>query len=314
MPDGGHRHRAQPVSVRPNRHRRTRVSRAQRRHAQQIRRRRRVAGGFALSLLVVVVVVAVVVGAKLWQTMLGFGNDYTGPGKRDIVIQIRAGDSTTAVGETLLKHGVVATVRAFVDAAHGNTAISSIQPGFYRMRTEISAASAVARLTDPHNRVGKLVIPEGRQLDDTTDMKTNVVNPGIFALISRATCVDLDGTQRCVSVADLRAAASRSTPTMLSVPRWAVGPVMELGTDHRRIEGLIAPGTFNIDPSASAETILATLISAGAVEYMKSGLVDTAKSLGLSPYDILVVASLMIRMRRLSDRFVRAKSVRAADS
>lgn len=230
---------------------------------------------------------------SLRQTMLGFGNDYTGPGKRDIVIQIRAGDSTTAVGETLLKHGVVATVRAFVDAAHGNTAISSIQPGFYRMRTEISAASAVARLTDPHNRVGKLVIPEGRQLDDTTDMKTNVVNPGIFALISRATCVDLDGTQRCVSVADLRAAASRSTPTMLSVPRWAVGPVMELGTDHRRIEGLIAPGTFNIDPSASAETILATLISAGAVEYMKSGLVDTAKSLGLSPYDILVVASLV---------------------
>ncbi|OOD76155.1 aminodeoxychorismate lyase, partial [Mycobacterium tuberculosis] len=70
-------------------------------------------------------------------------------------------------------------------------------------------------------------------------------------------------------------------------------PVMELGTDHRRIEGLIAPGTFNIDPSASAETILATLISAGAVEYMKSGLVDTAKSLGLSPYDILVVASLV---------------------
>lgn len=35
-------------------------------------------------------------------------------------------------------------------------------------------------------------------------MKTNVVNPGIFALISRATCVDLDGTQRCVSVADSR--------------------------------------------------------------------------------------------------------------
>ncbi|WP_234715222.1 hypothetical protein, partial [Mycobacterium tuberculosis] len=28
MPDGGHRHRAQPVSVRPNRHRRTRGSRA----------------------------------------------------------------------------------------------------------------------------------------------------------------------------------------------------------------------------------------------------------------------------------------------
>ncbi len=240
-----------------------------------------------------VLVGAVVLGSKLWHTMLGSGDDYTGTGKRDIVIQIQAGDSTTAVGETLHNRGVVATVRAFIDAAHGNAAISSIQPGFYRMRTEIPAATAVARLADPNNRVGKLVIPEGRQLDDTTDMKTNVLTPGILTLISQATCVDLDGNQRCVSVADLRTAASESTPTMLSVPSWAVEPVIELGDDHRRIEGLVAPGTFNVDPAASAETILASLISAGAVEYVKSGLVDTAKSLSLSPYDILVVASLV---------------------
>ena len=44
---------------------------------------------------------------------------------------------------------MIATVRAFVNAAHGNAAINSIQPGFYRMRTEIPAAIAVARLADP---------------------------------------------------------------------------------------------------------------------------------------------------------------------
>ena len=65
---------------------------------------------------------------------------------------------------------MVKTVRAFVNAAHGNSAINSIQPGFYRIRTEIPAANAVERLTDPSNRVGRLVIPEGRQLDDTTDI------------------------------------------------------------------------------------------------------------------------------------------------
>ena len=70
------------------------------------------------------------------------------------MIQVQAGDSTTMVGETLHNHGVVATVRAFVNAAHGNSAINSIQPGFYRMRTEIPAANAVARLADPNNRVG----------------------------------------------------------------------------------------------------------------------------------------------------------------
>ena len=200
---------------------------------------------------------------------------------------------TTMVGETLQHEQVIKTVRAFVNAAHGNSAINSIQPGFYRIRTEIPAANAVARLVDPSNRVGRLVIPEGRQLDDTTDMKTNKVNPGIFSLISRATCVDLDGDRHCVKVDDLRAAATNSSPVSLAVPPWAIEPVNELGKDHRRIEGLIAPGTFNVDPSASAQSILANLISAGAEEYMKSGLVDTAQSMRLSPYHILVVSSLV---------------------
>lgn len=287
------RQRAEPEAVGPPRHRMSRVHRIRRRGAQQSRWRRRFAGRIALGLLVVVVVAAVVVGTRLWHTVFGSGDDYTGSGKHDIVIQIQSGDSTTEVGETLHDHGVVRTVRAFVNAAHGNAAISSIQPGYYRMRTEIPAASAVARLADPNNRVGKLVIPEGRQLDDTTDVKTNAVTPGILTLISRATCVDLDGNHRCVSVDDLRKAAASSSPAVLAVPAWATEPVTELGKDHRRIEGLIAPGTFNVDPSASAHSVLANLITAGAVEYAKSGLVDTAQSLNLSPYDILVVASLV---------------------
>ena len=293
MVESARRERAEPSAVGPPRRRMSRVDRGARRRAEQSKRRRRFAGRASLALFVVVVVVAVFVGTRLWNTVFGSGDDYTGDGKRDIVIQIQAGDSTTMVGETLHSQGVVATVRAFVNAAHGNTAINSIQPGFYRLRTEIPAANAVARLADPNSRVGRLVIPEGRQLDYTTDMKTNVVTPGILTLISRATCVDLDGNRRCVSMDDLRAAATNSTPMALAVPPWAVEPVTELGKDHRRIEGLIAPGTFNVDPSSSAESILTSLISAGAVEYTKSGLQDSAQAMGLSPYDILVVASLV---------------------
>lgn len=293
MVDSARRERAEPEATKPPAPPRHRMSRVARNRAERGRRRRRFAVRIVLAVLAVVLVAAVFVGTRLWHTVFGSGDDYTGGGKRDIVIQIQAGDSTTMVGETLQNEGVVRTVRAFVNAAHGNAKIDSIQPGFYRMRTEIPAASAVARLTDPNNRVGRLVIPEGRQLDDTTDMKTNRTNPGILTLISRATCVDLDGNRHCVAVDDLRAAASNSAPAALAVPAWAVQPVTELGNDHRRIEGLIAPGTFNVDPSGSGESILAGLISAGSVEYMKSGLVDTAKALGLSPYDILVVASLV---------------------
>jgi UPF0755 protein len=298
MVDSARGQRAEPEAVGPPRRR---MSRLARNRAEQRKRRRRFAGRIALALLVVIMVVVVFVGTRLWNTVFGSGDDYSGNGKRDIVIQIQAGDSTTMVGETLHSQGVVATVRAFVNAAHGNSAINSIQPGYYRMRTEIPAANAVARLADPNSRVGRLVIPEGRQLDDTTDMKTNVRTPGILTLISRATCVDLDGNRRCVSVDDLRAAASNATPQALAVPPWAVEPVTELGKDHRRIEGLIAPGTFNIDPSAPAESILTSLISAGATEYMKSGLLDSAQAMGLSPYDILVVASLVQQESNMQD-------------
>jgi peptidoglycan lytic transglycosylase G len=290
--------RAEPEAVGPPRHRMSRVARNR---AERGKRRRRFAGRITLAVIAVVVLAAVFVGARLWHTVFGSGDDYTGGGKRDLVIQIQAGDSTTMVGETLHNQGVVRTVRAFVNAAHGNSAINSIQPGYYRVRTEIPAANAVSRLADPNSRVGRLVIPEGRQLDDTTDMKTNVVTPGILTLISRATCVDLDGNRRCVAVEDLRAAATNSAPSVLAVPPWAVEPVTELGKDHRRIEGLIAPGTFNVDPSASGEAILTSLISAGAVEYVKSGLVDTAQAMGLSPYDILVVASLIQQEAKSQD-------------
>jgi len=290
MVDSAWGQRAEPEAVGPPRRK---MSRLARKRAERGRRRRRFAGRAALALLVVMMVVVVFVGTRLWNTVFGSGDDYTGDGKRDIVIHVQDGDSTTMVGETLQNQQVVKTVRAFVNAAHGNSAINSIQPGWYRMRTEIPAANAVARLADPNNRVGRLVIPEGRQLDDTTDMKTNKVNPGILSLISRATCVDLDGNRRCVSVDDLRAAATNSSPATLAVPPWAIEPVTELGKDHRRIEGLIAPGTFNVDPSASAESILTSLISSGAMEYMKSGLLGSAQTMGLSPYDILVVASLV---------------------
>ena len=266
------------------------------------RRKRRIVGGFALAVLIAVVVGAVFLGSKLWHNMFGTGgNDYAGDGVSDVVIEVRDGDSTTAIGQTLQDHKVVATVRAFVDAAEGNSAISAIQPGFYKVRTEIPASNAVERLADPQSRVGKLVIPEGRQLDDIQDIRTNAVTDGIFTLISHATCVDLDGQRNCVSVADLRQAAGRAAPSALSVPNWATTAVTALGSDHRRLEGLIAPGTWNIDPAGSPEKILSTLIATSATQYAQAGLLDTATSLNMSPYQVLTVASLVQREAKPQD-------------
>jgi UPF0755 protein len=277
------------------------MSRAERVRAREGRRKRRLRTGFALVSLIAFVIGAVFLGSRLWHGLVGTADDYQGGGVNDVVIEVHNGDSTTVIGQTLLDHRVVATVNAFVEAASGSSAIGAIQPGFYKVRTEIPASDAVARLSDPQSRVGRLVIPEGRQLDDITEVRTNKVTQGIFALISSATCMDLDGTQHCVKVDDLRQAAGTAEPSALSIPEWALDPVKALGKDHRRIEGLIAPGTWNVDPSATAEDILSSLIAAGTGQYERNGLLEAGKAANLTPYQILTVASLVQRESKPDD-------------
>ena len=104
------------------------------------------------------------------------------------------------------------------------------------------------------------MIPEGRQLDDIADVKTNAVTQGIFTPDLRCHLrSSLDGTKDCVKADDLKKAAGSADLSALSIPDWALDPIKALGNDHRRIEGLIAPGTWNVDPSASAQDILSTL-------------------------------------------------------
>jgi UPF0755 protein len=292
--DGRARERAEPVAVNAPR----RKSRADRIRQERIRRRRNNTRMVILALLVVVVVAAVFLGSRLWHSWF---NDYSGDGKSDIVIQVHSGDSTTAIGQTLVDNKVVASVRGFVDAAHGNSAMSSIQPGYYQMRTEISAADAVRRLTDPNNRVGKLVIPEGRQLDDVQDVKTNAVTEGILTLISRASCVQLDGNQRCVPVTELRHVAGTDAPSALNVPSWAVTPVQAMGDDPRRLEGLIAPGAWDINPSWTPQQILATLVGESATRYAELGLGTSPDGTTMSAYQTLIVASLVQRESKPAD-------------
>lgn len=287
--------RARPTEVPP---RRSRPQRVKETRAARDRKRRRNLAAVGVVVALIAAVVVIFVGGKLFT---GSGNDFAGDGKADVVVQVHSGDSTTAIGQTLVDHNVVATVKGFVDAARSNAAIAAIQPGFYKVRTEISAASAVQRLADPGARVGKVVIPEGRQLDDVAAVGSGAVTEGIFTLVSQASCVDLNGQRKCVAAGDLRRVAEQVAPEALKVPQWAMKQVAVLGNNHRRLEGLIAPGTWNVDPAASAQDIVATLVAESADHYLSLGILDTAEAMKMSPYEILVVGSLVQREAKPHD-------------
>lgn len=227
--------------------------------------------------------------------------DFVGAGKEDIVIQVHEGDSGSVIAQDLVDKNVIADVGMFISAASANPQLAAIQPGYYKLRTEIPAATAVQKLVDPDSRVGKLVIPEGKQLDDITPIGSGSVNPGIFTLISDASCVDLNGTKKCVSAADLKAAAEDGTLQSLNVPEWALKGAGAMAQSHRRLEGLIAPGTWNIDPSSSPKEILAKLVGDSGERYAKSGILDAAKGLNISPYEVLIVGSLVQKEAQPAD-------------
>lgn len=262
------------------------------------RARRRI--GTAVALVVLVALAGVVfLGGRALLGGLDVGGDsdepadFAGAGVADVVVEVSPGDSTAGIGATLTGAGVVASAALFTDAATGVTGVSAVQPGFYIMRTQIPAADAVARLVAPTSRVGQLVIPEGLQLDDVVPA-SGAVNRGILTRISEASCVTLDGVLQCTDVEQLSETAATGDLAALGVPAWAVEPVSAVTGTHKRLEGLIRPGSYDILPAAPAVDVLAQLITTSATSFEILGLPQSTAG-GLGPYEVLVASSLVER-------------------
>ncbi len=256
---------------------------------EKARRRRRRTGVLGLAILLLLGAVAGG-GFYLYRTVLATP-DFDGSGSGDIVVQVADGDSTTQIGGELARRGVVAGVGAFTDAAQENDRIRSVQPGYYRLRRGMSGDSAVVLLLDPASRLGQLEIRAGVQLDDTRAPDGAVV-PGVLSLVSRATCVTLDGVERCMSVDALRAAMAGTDPAELGVPKWALEEVGR-ADPVRRLEGLLVPGRYDVPPGESAVEVLGGLLATSSARLEATGLVSGAQSIGSTPYQVLVIASLV---------------------
>jgi UPF0755 protein len=235
--------------------------------------------------------VVVLAGGALFYWKVYYAPDYSGPGSGDVIVQVQPGDSTRAIAQELTRADVVRSPAAFTRASSDDSRVRAVQPGYYRMRLRMSGADAVALLVDPASRVGQLELKSGVQLDDTRAPDGSVI-PGVFSLVSKASCVELNGTSTCLSVGQLRKAMATLPLAALGVPNWATDEVSK-ADPNRRLEGLIAPGRYDVRPGASAQQVLSTLVSHSAKLYEATGLVSAAEQSKYSPYQLLVIASLV---------------------
>ena len=229
-------------------------------------------------------------GYVLYQSFFGVP-DFDGDGTGSVVVQVADGDTTSAIGSELATRGVVADPRAFTRAAADSDRIRSVQPGYYQLRSHMSGEAAVELLLTPQARVGQLEIRGGVQLDDTRS-PDGTVNDGVLTQISKATCLNVDGAQRCTSADELRTTMATTDPAELGVPEWALEGVAKADA-KRRLEGLLVPGRYDVDPGTSAVEVLRGLLATSASRLQASGLVSGAREIGSSPYQVLIISSLV---------------------
>ncbi|MGH3451906.1 MAG: endolytic transglycosylase MltG, partial [Haloechinothrix sp.] len=255
------------------------------------RRGNRFLGWLAAIGVIVLAAVVAWIGA---QKLLGEDYaDYPGPGKDDVIVEVTDGDTTSAIASTLAEADVVASREAFLVAGRDNSKVRGIRPGFYKVKTQMSAAGAVSALVGAGARVGELQIRGGSQLDDIMLPNGKRTN-GIFTMLSLASCAKLNGESSCVPVERLRKAAAEADLAELGVPEWLAESASKAAPE-RRLEGLIMPGVYDVKPGSDARVLLRTVVTASATRMEATGLPGGAEATGRTPYEILIIASIIER-------------------
>lgn len=195
--------------------------------------------------------------------------DFDGGGTGEVVVQVRAGETATDIGNTLVEAGVIKSTKAFTNEARNNSRSQNIQPGFYRLRLQMSAATALSLLLDLENKISnRVTIPEGRTAKQ------------IYQTLAEATDIPAE-----------EFAAAAQDPIALGIPDWWF-----TRTDGKQVtpsvEGFLFPDTYDLDPNVTAPEILRVMVDhfltvTGQLKYA-----EAAQSREISPYEALIVASL----------------------
>ncbi len=220
---------------------------------------RRIMPRVFLTVLVLAVLGGAGYGYHLYRTYIA-PPDYSGPGSGSVVVHILPGSTATAIGDLLAQKGVVASGRAFANAAKASPQGNALEPGYYRLHLHMKASLAFALLLKPSARVTfKVVIPEGWRLSR------------IIATLGQATG----------NPAGYQAAIGKTAA--LGLPSYAKG----------NAEGFLFPATYTIQPGTSPSQVLRGMVQRFDQEAASVNLPSVASHDQLSEHDVIVVASLI---------------------
>jgi len=195
---------------------------------------------------------------------LGEVPDYPGPGKAAITLTIPDGASLEEIGGILVDADVVKSLKAWNEAVDAEERATSVQAGRYLLKTQMKATDALGLLINPgESRVRlQFTIPEGLRLSAQVD-----------ALVKET------------KIKESAYEAALKKPGKLGLPRYA----------NNKPEGFLFPETYELTAESTATSTLRQMVDQFKVVAQQIGLEASAKKLDRSPYDLVIIASLIER-------------------
>ena len=216
-----------------------------------------------MAVIIVIGVFAYVKGVDLIRGALSGPDDYSGAGTKPVItVEVEKGDIGADIATKLSEAGVVKSAAAFTDAYNTDDRAGSIQPGRYNLLSKMSAESALVVLVDPDSLIPEptVTIPEGLRAKE------------VLAEIVEQT--EFSKKQVTAAYAD---------SSSLGLPDYAKGDP----------EGYLFPSTYDIAPGTSPADLLRAMVDRFEQESESLGLESAAKDLGVSPHDVVTIASLV---------------------
>jgi UPF0755 protein len=228
------------------------------------RRRRRNRGGFIAPLLAFIVLAGILGGGGYfgyqWISGALVPDDFTGPGKGEVTVEIKDGQSASDVAVELERQGVVASSRAFTNAIANANKSGALQPGQYTLRKGMSAAYAVTMLDSANKLLVKITLEEGLRLTDVLPRLAQKTGKPLKDFV----------------------AAAKDTGDM-ELPQYAKG----------RLEGYAFPATYEFQPKTTPAEMLSQMVDRFNQTADKADLVGGAKALRRTPAEIITIASIV---------------------
>src|SRR6476620_7589720 len=214
--------------------------------------------------------VLVVGGFLVWNKtttfLSSFGEipDYPGPGNSKILVDISGGSSLDVIGGLLVEKDVVKSKKAWDQAVRSEERATSVQAGRYIMKIQMKAIDALRLLINPgESRVRlQFTIPEGLRLS-----------------------AQLTALAKGTKISRQAYSDALKKPKNLALPAYA----------KNRPEGFLFPDTYELTEQATATSTLRQMVTQYKSVTKEIGLEAMAKKLKRSPYEVLIVASIIER-------------------